>query len=73
MSLVGLLIGLLWILIYGLVGFGIIHLILWVAGLLGFPLPEPMPKIMYAILAVILLIMLILLLTGSMPTPIVLR
>lgn len=65
----GLLIGLLWIVVYGLIGFGIIHLILWVASLLGFPLPDPIPRIMYAVLAIILLILVIQLLMGSMPYP----
>ena len=62
-----LLIGLLYILLYGVVASIIVYIIIFAANAFGFPLPHPIPKLLWAIVAIICLIMLISLLMGWNP------
>jgi hypothetical protein len=67
MSIEGLLVGLLYIVLYGVVACIIVWIILYGAAALGFPIPEPIPRLLWAVVAILCLIMLVSLLFGWRP------
>jgi hypothetical protein len=61
------LIGLLYIALYGVILSIIVYGIIYLCAAFGFPLPHPIPKLLWAVVLIILLIMIISLLLGWSP------